>query len=238
MQVSSCSIKPYRVAVAISDSRLDPGGRTANMGILGAMGGRGNDRGVLLGLVLVALGIVVLLARLVPIDLASVGWPFFVIIPGAVLLVLALLGRGGTSLGLTLLGSIVTMTGLLLLYQNATGHYESWAYAWALVAPTGLGIGLILHGWRAGRQDLMRSGSLTAGSGIVLFLLGGIFFEVVIGISGREFDPLFRVLFPLLLIGLGLLLLAANALPGRWRQMPQVPRGSGGRTPEETSSHP
>jgi len=202
------------------------------------VGEKGTDRGVLLGLALVALGIVVLLARLVPIDLASVGWPFFVIIPGAVLLVLALLGRGGASLGLALLGSIVTMTGLLLLYQDETGHYESWAYAWTLVAPTALGIGLILHGWRAGRQDLMRSGGLTAGSGIVLFLLGGIFFEVIIRISGREFDPLFRVLFPVLLIGLGLLLLAANALPARWRHMPQVPRGSGGSTPGETSARP
>ncbi len=208
------------------------------MRILWAVGERGTDRGVLLGLALVALGIIVLLARLVSIDLASVGWPFFVIIPGAVLLVLALLGRGGASLGLALLGSIVTMTGLLLLYQDETGHYESWAYAWTLVAPTAVGIGLILHGWRAGRRDLVRGGSLTAGSGIVLFLVGGIFFEVVIGISGREVEPLFRILFPVLLIGLGLLLLAANALPARWRQMPQVPRGSGASTPGETSARP
>lgn len=173
------------------------------------------DRGVLLGLALVALGIVFLLARLLDIDLATVGWPFFVIIPGVVLLLLSLVSTHPAGLGLSVLGSIVTTTGLLLLYQSATGHYESWAYAWALVAPTAVGIGLMLYGWRARRQDLVRSGSFTAGSGIILFLVGGIFFEVILGISGRTFDPLFRVLFPLLLIGSGALLLLANALPAR-----------------------
>ena len=44
-------------------------------------------------------------------------------------------GWGAISEGLAIAGSIVTVSGLILLIQDATAHYESWAYAWALVFP-------------------------------------------------------------------------------------------------------
>ena len=34
---------------------------------------------------------------------------------------------------------VVTTVGLVLLYQNTTGRWESWAYAWALVGPAASG---------------------------------------------------------------------------------------------------
>ncbi len=50
------------------------------------------------------------------------------------------------------------------------------------------------------------------GIGVAIFVIGGIFFELILDISGRRFG---RVLFPAVLIGLGLLLLLGPALRGR-----------------------
>src|SRR5579864_1938921 len=94
-----------------------------------------------LGLLLVLLGVLLLIGQLAQIDIGHYGWPFFVIVPGIVLLVLALSARGAVSEGLAILGSVLTISGLILLYQNATDHFESWAYACALVFPGAIGIG-------------------------------------------------------------------------------------------------
>ena len=90
---------------------------------------------MLLGGLLVLVGAVLLLGQFVRIDVGHYGWPFFVIAPGVLILFVALSARGMVGEGLAILGSIITVTGLILLYQNATDHFESWAYAWALVFP-------------------------------------------------------------------------------------------------------
>lgn len=83
---------------------------------------------VLIGILLVGLGAMFLLGQLFNINLISYLWPFFVIVPGLLFFVGMLLG-GKQAGPLAIPGSIVTMTGLLLLYQSITGHWESWAYA-------------------------------------------------------------------------------------------------------------
>ena len=52
--------------------------------------------------------------------------------------------RGG--LGLAIPGAILAMIGFVLWYQASTGLYATWAYAWALVVPTGVGLGMLLYG--------------------------------------------------------------------------------------------
>ena len=101
-------------------------------------------------------------------------------------------------------GSIVTMVGLVLLYQNATGHWESWAYAWALVGPGGSGLGMLLYGTRSG--TMARDGFWQILIAIGLFVAGFIFFEGIIGISGQRL-PLPEWLLPVAVIAIGLLVL-------------------------------
>ena len=103
-------------------------------------------------------------------------------------------------------GSIVTMVGLVLLYQNATGNYESWAYAWALVGPGGSGLGMLLYGTRSGNRKMARDGFLQILVAIGLFVAGFIFFEGIIGISGQRL-PLPEWLLPVAVIAIGLLVL-------------------------------
>src|ERR1700720_3193660 len=111
---------------------------------------------MVMGGALVLIGAVLLLGQFVRIDIGHYGWPFFVIAPGLVILFLALTARGALGEGLAILGSIITVTGLILLYQTASDHFESWAYAWALIFPGAVGVGMILYGLVASRPGNVR----------------------------------------------------------------------------------
>ena len=160
--------------------------------------------GMIVGVLLVVAGGLLLGAQLLDYDLGQVGWPLWVLGPGVVLLLLGL-SRASLS-GLTIAGSIITAVGLILFYGNLTGHWEAWAYAWALVAPGGSGVGMVLQGARSGDRGMAQAGLWQIVTGVAIFVVGFIFFEQIIGISGRRFDLASWVL-PALLIGLGVLVL-------------------------------
>lgn len=166
---------------------------------------------LLLGATLVVLGVVLLASRQLGLQIDFIAWPFFVIGPGLLLFVLAVSMRPAGA-ALMIPASMVTMIGLLLLYQNTTGHWESWAYAWTLVTPTAVGIGLVLGGLLENRPRQTAAGRRVTTIGLILFLAGGVFFEAILNISGRNLG---RLLFPALLIGLGLILLITNLFAGR-----------------------
>src|SRR5204863_1346254 len=94
---------------------------------------RQRRQSTVLGGLLVLIGAILLAGQFVRVDIGHYGWPFFVIAPGILILLVALTARGAVSEGLAVFGSIVTVSGLILLIQDATDHYESWAYAWTLI---------------------------------------------------------------------------------------------------------
>ena len=171
---------------------------------------RGRRQSTVVGGLLVLIGAILLAGQLVRIDIGHYGWPFFVILPGVVILFVALTARGAISEGLAILGSIVTVTGLILLFQDATNHYESWAYAWALVFPGAIGLGMILYGLTARRPGNLRAGTRLVGIALVLFLVGAAFFEGVIGIGGYQFDRTAGVVLGVIITAVGALLLVLN----------------------------
>lgn len=139
-----------------------------------------------LGLVLIVVGGAYLAARLAGIDLAIIGWPAFVIVPGLVLFGLAVVVGGVGGAGLATVGSVVATTGVVLAVQRATGLWATWAYAWALVAPGSVGLGLVVYGLLTRQPALARSGLWPAAAGLALFLIGLLFFEGFIGLSGQR----------------------------------------------------
>jgi hypothetical protein len=166
------------------------------------------------GGILIVLGLLFLAGQQLDIDIARFGWPFYVIAPGVALLVFGLTMRHGS--GMTIAGGIVTMVGLILLYQNATDHWESWAYAWALVAPGASGAGMLLSGTRGGDAKMARDGFWQILVGLGLFAAGFVFFEGIIGISGDRL-PLPEWVLPVVVIGLGLAVLVRGMMGGRGR---------------------
>jgi hypothetical protein len=168
-----------------------------------------------LGGLLVLLGTLVLLGQALRLDVGRVGWPFFVIVPGLVLLGLGLATAGRLGEVLATVGGVVTMAGLVLLVQNATDRFETWAYAWTLVLVVGAGIGRWLVGTVRGHRDLAASGAWLVSAGLVGFVGLAVFFEVVIGFRGHRNGAASRYVLAALLILAGLVLLGRRLLAAR-----------------------
>jgi hypothetical protein len=133
-----------------------------------------------LGVMLIAFGATALVLRALDINVFTVvgtwAWPFLVIVPGVVLLAASVVPARPNGLGFATAGAIVTTVGGLLLYQSRTGHWESWAYAWALI-PLAVGVALVLYGGFARDGGMVRTGTTMAGVAVGLFLAGAWFFE-------------------------------------------------------------
>jgi hypothetical protein len=134
------------------------------------------------------IGGLALLGRLLSIDILGLGWPLFVLIPGVVLFGAGVAVGGRSGLGLAVPGGIVTMVGVVLSVQAATGLWATWAYAWALVAPGGVGLAFLVYGLLTGQPDLARTGTPIVLTGLGLFLAFGLFFEVLLHLSGASLD--------------------------------------------------
>jgi hypothetical protein len=168
---------------------------------------RRGGSGVALGVVLVVVGLFYLIVQLAGIDLSAFGWPLFVIIPGLTLLIVGFVSLGT---GAAIPGGILTMVGLVLAYQNSTGNWSSWAYAWALVAPGGVGLGVFLRGLRERNNGLIKQGRSLMFIAALIFMVGFVFFESILNLNGMSDNPVVKAALPALLIVLGIMLLARS----------------------------
>ena len=175
----------------------------------------------LLGLVLVGLGALFLLGQFFNFNFWGLLWPFFVIVPGLALFAGMVLG-GKPAGPLAVPGSIVTGVGLLLLYQTVTNHWESWAYAWALIFPTAVGVGLVINGLWSDVPHLVNTGRRWATVGMMLFAVGGLFFEVLLNISNSALGGL---LWPALMIVFGAYLIVRRGSSGAAAPVERAPEG-------------
>jgi hypothetical protein len=168
---------------------------------------RRSGSGIALGVVLVVVGAFYLLVQLFGIDLSTFGWPLFVIIPGLTLLIVGFVSLGT---GAAIPGGILTMVGLVLAYQSSTGHWASWAYAWALVAPGGVGLGLFLQGLRERNMGLIKQGRSLMFIAALIFMIGFVFFESILHVSGIDDVLVVKAALPALFIVIGIILLARS----------------------------
>jgi hypothetical protein len=185
-----------------------------------------------LGLLLLGVGAWILIARFIHIDLGSWLWPFWIIVPGGLIIALGFRDTHRSNEGLVIFGSIVAVTGIILFVQNITGQWQSWAYAWALLFPGSIGLGQYLWGKRTGNAAAVRSAGKTIQVAVVLFIAFGIFFEVVLGISGFRLGAAGRIVVPVLLIAAGATIYVTSMTGGHGSAVqPQDP-------PQVTSTPP
>ncbi len=156
------------------------------------------DMGI--GVGLIVLGLIFLVGPWL--NFAAFGWPFFVIVPGAVLLFLAFTRTIGNG-ALAVPGSIVTATGVILLVLNLMQRMDAWAYAWGLIMAAA-GVGTYLHGVISGNATLKKNGQRSAIVGVALFVGFGLIFELFI--YGR-LSNVFRWIVPVLFIAAGAILI-------------------------------
>jgi hypothetical protein len=186
-----------------------------------------NPGSLVWGALLVAFGLLALSGQLFRgIDFWGHFWPFIVIAFGTMFFVGMFAGGKSTS-GLAIPGSIISIIGLILLYQNLTGHWESWSYAWSVIV-IAVGLGIYIMGWYGGDAGQRRSGWSVMKIGLILFVIFGGFFEMIFS-AGARFG-LRQIFFPVALILVGLyLMLSRTGLFGRKSELP-------GDTPEPQST--
>jgi hypothetical protein len=159
------------------------------------------------GLVLILIGAAFLLAQLRPglfdwLDPAQ-NWPLIIIGVGVLLLVIGLL-TGVPAMAVP--ASIVGGVGGLLYWQNITGNWESWAYAWALI-PGFVGVGIVISGLLSGQaRQALRDGGRTILVSLVLLAIFGSF------LGPRDFAA---PVWPILLIAAGVIFLLQAILRPR-----------------------
>jgi hypothetical protein len=183
-----------------------------------------------LGMILVIVGAVLLLVRQAGPDILETvgenGWPLFIIVPGLLLLAVAALAEPPRGVAFAISGAIVTTVGSLLWYQQATGNWESWAFAWALL-PTAAGVALVVYGALTRHQSFVSSGLWTGGIGALLFAVGAWFFGDVF--AGRNAPVDVATWAPVLLIIVGGAIAAASILrPARGGSISAAAPSQGG----------
>jgi hypothetical protein len=125
----------------------------------------------------------------------SFSWPLIIIGVGVLLLLIGLLaGEPGMAVPACIVGGI----GGLLYYQNLTGRWESWAYAWTLI-PGFAGVGVILSGLLGNRPKR------SLGDGLNLIVISLVLFLIFATFLGGP--NLLGPFWPVLIILLGLWLI-------------------------------
>ena len=167
-----------------------------------------------IGAALIALGALFLLGAVFRINVWGALWPFFIIVPGLLFFVgMVALGKPGAPLAVP--GSIVTMVGLILFMQNITGLWSTWAYAWALIFPTAVGLGVAIAGLWGDDANAVRVGTVMGGIGLAILLFFAFFFEVILNLNGLRTGLFGSILIPVAIIGAGVFFLIFALRPRR-----------------------
>jgi hypothetical protein len=157
---------------------------------------------IAVALLLIAIGVLFLVIQIFPglkdYAYGLTTWPMLIVAVGALLGLISLVTWVPD---LWIPACIVGGIGGLLYWQNATGNWGSWAYAWTLI-PGFVGIGLIVTGLLRRQSGTIRSGGWTIFISLILFAFFGSFLG---GFS------LITQYWPILLIVLGALILARSA---------------------------
>jgi hypothetical protein len=177
-----------------------------------------NVVGALIGAILILLGIAFLMTRFLlsvfDFDFGHYVWPLFIIVPGVLMFLSAFLLERQAGSTLAMFGGMVSMTGVVLLVQNLFDLYSTWAYAWALIAPTSMGLAKLVYGALRGWGEEVKTGLAMTGIGAAIFVVAGAFFELIVGLNGFPIHVSW-LCWPSLLIGGGILTLIVNLIPRR-----------------------
>ena len=176
---------------------------------------RTNREGLILGGGLLLMGLVLLLGRILSIPFGDYMWPFIFIIPGVLVFLSAMASDSSSGEGLTILGAILTSLGVIFLTQQITGLWASWAYVWALVAPTSIGFAQLVYGTRKDRDLIVQSGRKLINLGLIIFAIGFVFFELIIGVNGFGIANLGLPVIPVMMVFVGGVILARALIKKR-----------------------
>ena len=148
---------------------------------------KGNITG---GLILILLGVWFLAVQFIPqLKIWAEGnWALSIIGIAAIFLVVSILNNIP---GLSIPAFIIGGLGGLLYYQNVTGDWGSWAYAWTLI-PSFVGFGLLFFSLQTKDKGTLKAGVILLYISALLFFAFGSF----LGVSKQiiQFWPLLLII--------------------------------------------
>lgn len=157
------------------------------------------------GAMLILFGLLALASQFLDkFDFWAKAWPLVIIGVGLMLFAGMFMG-GKSTAGLAIPGSIVTAVGLILFFQNLSGRWESWSFAWTIILMA-VGFGFFIESQYSGDEDHRRSGLNILKIGAILFLVFGAFFGMLFNYFGWS-----RFAFPVALVLLGLYLVLTRS---------------------------
>jgi hypothetical protein len=168
------------------------------------------------GILLVGLGLLLLITQNFSISFDLFGdwnlpYPIYIIVVGLVFMAIGLFG-GHNLTGLTIVGSIIVVSGALLAFQDATQSYQTWAYLWALIFPGSIGMAQALQSLVTHDSEQREAGLRMIAIALAIVLVGWSFFEGAINLSGSGLHDVANSIGPLLFIGIGGWLLLRRSL--------------------------
>lgn len=165
---------------------------------------RNQRSGIAIALILILVGVWLLVVQFVPsLQILSINdrsWPLLIVGLAAIVAILALVTWTPP---LLIPACILGGLGGLLYYQNATGNWESWAYAWTLI-PGLVGIGVFVSSLLQGK---VRAAIL--GGGWLVIISASLFLVFGSFLGGPN---LLGPYWPVILILLGVIALAQSFL--------------------------
>jgi len=181
---------------------------------------RGN---LVVGIVLLLVGAGFLAREYVPAinELIPFGfdWPLLVIGIGLVFFVSSALVKAP---GLAIPGAIIAGIGSILYYQNLSGDWDSWAYAWTLI-PGFVGIGVLVSNFFEGRFNR----GFRDGFGMIIF--SAVMFAIFGAFLGGP--ALLGEYWPILLVVVGVWMVAKGLLkPGEPAAKVEIEMNDDGET--------
>ncbi len=170
------------------------------------------------GVALIAFGLLFLLGQIFArTDFWGKMWPIFPIALGVIFYVVMFAGGKGAA-GFAIPATIITMIGLILLFQNLTGLWETWAYAWSLIV-FAVGLGIYIMGLYTGKDADKKGGMVVMRVGLILFLVFGTIMELIFANFMRR--DVMKYIFPAVMILLGLYVIFRRRKPVEEVQPPQ-----------------
>lgn len=174
------------------------------------------DKGaILIGAGLLVMGLLLLISSLFDFSIGNYFWPFIFIIPGALVFFAAISSQRSNGEGLAIVGGLFTMLGLVFLMQSITGLWATWAYIWALIAPTSIGLSQMFYGNIKNDDTIAHTGWNLTKIGLSILAVGFVFFELIIGLNGFGLARLGLPVFPMILIFVGGFLLVRSLIRAR-----------------------
>ncbi|MDT8382285.1 MAG: head GIN domain-containing protein [Brevefilum sp.] len=141
---------------------------------------------LLMGFILVVTGGLYLVDQFLDLELMRNYWPFLVVFLGLTFFIwMILAGKRGA--GYAIPGAFFTIAGLIFYVHNTYDLWITWTYAWGLMI-SAVGIGMLIMNIYLKRDGLRKAAGWVIGIGLILFVIFGIFFEVILDLAGANIN--------------------------------------------------